>query len=296
MINESDAWLQKVVATTKNTLSHVSKSSKGEAVACGDRFIFKDACNIAVFWVAVRQNRDDPKLWYFVAADTMTYIGSSDVATDDHSGEAGLVLRCGNGLWLRETDLDKGVYLGRVESSVIDYATEKLQLMVMGELVGSPLAELTDIDSDYLDWIEQIHTAVFALENQIQRKRQIYSFRLQAPVTINVESDFVMAAATGENIIVDDNAALQKRIIINEPFDGKLEISCDEDVLHFVYHSEQAEPPVLVTVNERPFEGSWGDPVGGIYWLDQPITKTGELMDFVFAPGGTIQIDVSNAT
>jgi hypothetical protein len=110
-------------------------------------------------------------MWYLVATDTYTPIGSCDVPVPindrvrvpdcvaEKTGrrwvkKADQRLRCGRGVWLMSEDLDKhGCYVGSFPYYIIQLARYKLNDIVLGQIEDIT----TDFDEFYcevMDWAE----------------------------------------------------------------------------------------------------------------------------------------------
>ncbi len=298
MDKNRESWLQKLTESARSQIKAREEFDLTEGVLPGDRFLLRGVPDVPVSWVAILPNKDDPSLWYFVAADYFTYVGVCDVVADPIGDAAPLVLRCAHGLWIREADLPKELFVGRVDPALVDYASEKLQLMVTGELVGTPTAELIDVDLDYIEWAEQIDEAVSFLENRIQREVLIYplvDLARDQQSQYAAGQSFAMAAASGDSISADDDSPLPRRSIVDDMFPGRLEITDDEDGLRAVYHpAEDERPEDLILVDGEQFVCNWGAPIGKRFLLDMAIPKTGEQISLTFSSGKTVRIDINH--
>lgn len=265
----------------------------------GDRFLMPDGPDAQMSWVAILPNKDDSELWYIVAADQFSLVGTADVVVEGGDDAAQLVLRCGHGLWAKKTDLSPELYLGRIGEDFVDHAKEKLQSMVQGQLVGTADAELTDDDPAYLEWEEEISSIVEAIEHRIQRPKVSLSFRNADPdwkkhVKYDYAADHTsMAASSGEGFGMVAESPDHPAIVINDVLPGSVVVLRDyaEILLQYFPLSDES-PENVALVNGQNFECDWGDkPIQGPYLLSNRIPLSERGVEITFESGKTILIE-----
>ncbi len=93
-----------------------------------------------------------------VPADTVGWIGTSDVALEDESVLGALVLRCGLGLLLDRERLgeDRKVAVGAAD---LERARTRRRQALTGEVAATTVEQEVDVDPDYRDWCRTLVAA-----------------------------------------------------------------------------------------------------------------------------------------
>ena len=292
---------ESLVGEAKNRIENRSTSSfdTTAGVQPGDRFLMPDGPDTPLTWVAILPNKDDASLWYVVAADQFSFVGSADVVVEGGADISDFVLRCGHGLWVKEFELIPDFYLGRVKESFVDHAKEKLQGMVQGQLASTKESEFTDDAPAYVEWSEEISSVIESIERRIQSEKVTLKFRdAQSDWQSLVEYDFAadhsaLAASSGVSFGMVAESSEETPLVYNDVLPGSIVIQRDYSGLLLQYYPiGDEEPDQIMLVNGGTFDGSWGSkPEHGPYLLSHRISFVETGVEVVFGSGKTIRIE-----
>jgi hypothetical protein len=92
------------------------------------------------------------KQWFIVPADDNPMTGSTDIAISEKALYGPLTLRCGQGIWISETNLDLNLRVGILENWHLYRAIDK----VKGKVQSTAWQRETEADPEYEEWMEQV--------------------------------------------------------------------------------------------------------------------------------------------
>jgi hypothetical protein len=92
------------------------------------------------------------KQWFIVPADDNPMTGSTDIAISEKALCGPLTLRCGQGIWISETNLDLNLRVGILENWHLYRAIDK----VKGKVQSTAWQRETEADPEYEEWMEQV--------------------------------------------------------------------------------------------------------------------------------------------
>lgn len=293
-------WLDKKTEVARGRIVEFSDFTRKDRINRGDRYLFRCGPSNPVSWVAVFHVKDDPLLWYFVAADSFSFVGSCDVPVARDGDPTSLVLRCNHGMWIHLEDLPICVKLEKLGSEIISHAHEKLELLTKGELISTPNCHKTDEEEDYLAWCESIDRAANFLENLIHALPAEYVLGLSGEPALECSTEAFALAAAGPEKHSDGN---DDREVLRTSHEtdagGTLEVTqaIASDELDLAYRPKSDEQPeLLFLVNGVPFQSSWGEKVGNLYLLDKSIPTVNGISTLTFGTGKQVRIKFPNAT
>jgi hypothetical protein len=135
----------------------IDASSQGRSPEQGELILFPETADIPVEWAVLGRDPGRPGLVLVVPADTNPKVGTADLEVPVDSPVAPLALRCGFGVWIGEARLDIARRTGgALDPEDVSAARRVWEARERGEPVGSLLAEETDADPEYRDWIEDV--------------------------------------------------------------------------------------------------------------------------------------------
>jgi hypothetical protein len=119
----------------------------------GDLFVLPETADFPVEW-ALLDRRSGQML--AVAADTNPLAGSADVEILPGEPAGPLSLRCRFGLWVDASRFDPSRWTGVLDPDAVARALAKRAELESGDLTASPLADETDADPEYEDWVREV--------------------------------------------------------------------------------------------------------------------------------------------
>ncbi len=135
--------------------------SGGRPPAPGDLFVLAATGDLPVEW-AILDRRPDGKV-LAVPGDTNPLAGSADVEVPATASGGPLSLRCRFAAWLDAGRFEPGMRSGELAPGTIAEARQRVHQVESGTLEPSPLAEETDAESEYRDWIREVPERARAL-------------------------------------------------------------------------------------------------------------------------------------
>ena len=126
----------------------------------GDLFVLAATAGLPVEW-AVLDRRSGEVL--AVPADAGPFAGGADVEVPAAAPGGPLSLRCRFGAWLDAGLFEARLRSGSLAPETVAAARRQVRLLESGNLEPSPLAEETDADSEYRDWVRDVPERARAL-------------------------------------------------------------------------------------------------------------------------------------
>lgn len=151
-----------------------------KAVSPGELFLFP--VDAAVKWCATFTHSKDDELWYIVPGDEFPGVGTRDVALADSCDEAPLVFRCGNGIWVHVDDFDFDQRIGEIDRQFVEQIRDHLGRIVKGDLPTADSLMETDDDPDYVEWMEELSSAVQEFEQVLLNGEHVGSVDLSPTI------------------------------------------------------------------------------------------------------------------
>src|SRR3954469_22388386 len=130
-----------------------ARSLSGGPAEPGDLFVLRATADLPVEWAILDRRPGDELL--AVPADASPFAGSADVEVPASAPGGPLCLRCRVGTWLEDRLFDPGLRSGSLAPETVAEARQQVRRLEAGTLEPSPLAEETDADSEYRDWIRE---------------------------------------------------------------------------------------------------------------------------------------------
>ncbi len=128
----------------------------------GDLFVLRATRDLPVEW-AVLDRRPERGELLAVPADVSPFAGSADVEVPATAPGGPLCLRCRFGAWLGAGLFEAGLRSGTLSPETVAEARQQVRRLEAGTLEPSPLAEETDADSEYRDWLREVPEQARAL-------------------------------------------------------------------------------------------------------------------------------------
>ena len=120
----------------------------------GDLFVLRATADLPVEWAVLDRRAEGGEL-LAVPADVSPFAGSADVEVPAMAPGGPLCLRCRFGAWLDAGLFEPGLRSGALAPETVAEARRQVQQVEAGTLEPSSLAEETDADSEYKDWIRE---------------------------------------------------------------------------------------------------------------------------------------------
>lgn len=120
----------------------------------GDLFVLRATADLPVEWAVLDRRAGGGEL-LAVPADASPFAGSADVEVPAMAPGGPLCLRCGLGAWLDAGLFEPRLRSGTLAPEAVAEARQRVRRVETGTLEPSPLAEETDADSEYRDWIRE---------------------------------------------------------------------------------------------------------------------------------------------
>lgn len=127
----------------------------------GDLFVLRATEDLPVEWAIL--DRRPPGELLAVPADANPLAGGADVEVPASAPGGPLCLRCRFAVWLRPGLFEPELRSGTLEPETVAEARQQVRRVEAGTLEPSPLAEETDADSEYRDWLLEVPERARAL-------------------------------------------------------------------------------------------------------------------------------------
>lgn len=255
----------------------------------GDCFFIPESDDLPVRWVAVLQHKDNPALWFLVAADEFSQVGTCDVEIPEVNPMAPLVMRCNVGFWIRQDDIDLERYVGRLDSDSVADVRSRLSEMVRG---GVPLTEhgvVAEANDEYRDWMAELSIVC----EQIEARLNADPVELLSPVfdtswtelSIVAEhrADYGVSLAAAASGLPELNAEAPPALVLEGSLPGQLLLQRDGDDFDLVYFpmSEEDQPPrVTKALGLKVKDGHWAIGADGVCTWSQAFSAVDGHVSF----------------
>ncbi len=128
----------------------------------GDLFVLRATRDLPVEW-AVLDRRPEGGELLAVPADVSPFAGSADVEVPATEPGGPLCLRCRFVAWLDAGLFEPRLRSGSLSPETVAEARQQVRRLEAGTLEPSPLAEETDAESEYRDWLREVPEQARAL-------------------------------------------------------------------------------------------------------------------------------------
>ncbi len=139
-----------------------ARALSGGPPETGDLFVLRATRDLPVEW-AVLDRRPEGGELLAVPADVSPFAGSADVEVPATEPGGPLCLRCRFGAWLDAGLFEPRLRSGSLSPETVAEARQQVRRLEAGTLEPSPLAEETDAESEYRDWIREVPEQARAL-------------------------------------------------------------------------------------------------------------------------------------
>lgn len=278
--------LRRSAAETREKIADIGTVSE---IGSGDCFFIPESDDLPVRWVAVLQHKDNPSLWFLVAADEFSQVGTCDVEIPEANPVAPLVMRCNVGVWAHKDDIDLTRYIGRLDSESVAGARSRLSEMVRGEVPITEHGIVAEGNDEYRDWMAELSDIAGQIESRMHSEPVV----LHNPVFDSSWTDLAIVVEHRPDYVTDlaaDAAGLQKptadappALAIESSLPGQLLLQRDGDGFDLVYFptSEEDRPPKLTNaVGLQVKHGHWEIGADGVYTWSQPLPMSGGHISF----------------
>jgi len=127
---------------------------RGLPAGPGDLFVLPATADLPVEWAVLEHGAGGKLL--AVPADSGPPAGSADVEVPAEAPGGPLSLRCRFGTWLDGDLFESDGRSGVLAPETVAEALNRIRQIESGPLEGPPLAAEVDVDSEYLDWIQDV--------------------------------------------------------------------------------------------------------------------------------------------
>jgi len=229
-------------------------------VSPGELFLFP--IDVVVKWCATFTHSKDDDLWYIVPGDEFPEVGTRDVVLPDSCDEAPLVFRCGNGIWVHVNDFDFDQRIGQIDRQLVEQIRDHLGRIVKNDLPTVDSLVETDDDPDYIEWVEELSSAVQNFEQALLNSENVSSvgldqkilplsaFRERRPDELGdliSSSTYSLAAESKNKYTVEQSDG--KSLSAEVPFDtdGKVfAVRYERGVVVLAFGFDESPPEIMV--------------------------------------------------
>src|SRR6185295_9295963 len=128
----------------------------GQPAGPGDLFVLPATADLPVEWAVLERRPEGRGKLLVVPADTNPLTGAADVEVGEEDPGGPLSLRCRFGVWLDAAWFDPEHRSGVLAPEMVAEALERYRQVESGNLAPSPLAEETEADPEYREWIRDV--------------------------------------------------------------------------------------------------------------------------------------------
>jgi hypothetical protein len=180
--------LHQLAKTMENKLEKVANklSQLPKTPQAGDIFRIDNQNTLGLLqWVLLYSQS---KQWFIVPADDNPIAGSTDIAISEKALCGPLTLRCSQGIWIAETNLNLNLRVGVLENWHLYRAIDKTKQVFEGKIQSTVWQRETEADPEYDEWMEQVIQERQALK---QHKKTLVNLKKW------FQNDFVDSIKTG---------------------------------------------------------------------------------------------------
>lgn len=281
--------LRRSAAEAREKIANIGTVSE---IGLGDCFFIPESDDFPVRWVAVLQHKDNSALWFLVAADEFSQVGTCDVEIPEANPMAPLVMRCNVGLWAHQDDIDLTRYVGRLDAESVADARSRLSEMVRGEVPVTEHGVVAEANDDYREWMAELSI----LCNEIETRMHAEPVLLHNPVfdTSWTELSIVAKHRTDSSLSLAADPTGEQQSATDAPpsltlestLPGALLLQRDGEEFDLVYFpsSKDDQPPRLAkAVRLKVKDGEWVTGSDGVCTWSQTLSIVDGHVSFVIA-------------
>ncbi len=281
--------LRRSAAEAREKIADIGTVSE---IGSGDCFFIPESDDLPVRWVAVLQHKDNPSLWFLVAADEFSQVGTCDVEIPEANPMAPLVMRCNLGLWAHQDDIDLTRYVGRLDAESVSNARSRLSEMVRGEVPVTAHGVVAEANDDYREWMAELSVVCNDIETRMHAEpvvlyRPVFDTSwTELSIVAEHRTDYSTSLAadpTGEMLSAAD---VPPALALESKLPGELLLQRDGDEFDLVYFpsSQDDQPPRLAkAVGLKVKDGDWVMGPDGVCTWSQTLTLVDGHVSFVIA-------------
>jgi hypothetical protein len=148
-LHQLASTMEKKLEKVANKLSQLPKTPQA-----GDIFRIDNQNTMALLqWVLLYSQS---KQWFIVPADDNPMTGTTDIAISEKALCGPMTLRCSQGIWIPETNLDLNLRVGVIENWHLYRAIDKTKQVFEGKIQSTVWQRETEADPEYDEWMEQV--------------------------------------------------------------------------------------------------------------------------------------------
>ncbi len=138
----------------------------------GDLFVLAETAEHDVEWAILERDPEDPRRLLVVPADTVSLVGSGDVAAPEDAARGPSSLRCAHAVWVDADAFDPERRTGFLDPETVERARRKCKDVAQGTASGTVLEREVDGEAEYREWIEAIEAARTAVPERPAEPRK----------------------------------------------------------------------------------------------------------------------------
>ncbi len=270
-------------------------------ISSGDCFLFSESDDLPVRWVAVLRHKDDPEIWFLLAADEFSQVGTCDVEIAEANPMAPLVMRGNVGLWAHQDDIDLDRYVGRLDLESVADAKSRLSEMVHGEVPVTEHGMVAEANEDYRDWITVLSTVCQEIETRLQAEPVVLlqpvfdTSYTELSVVAERRAEYEASHAADASGTSEPESDAPPSLALESSLPGQLLLQKDGDDFDLVYFpgSPGDHPPRLVRAAGLSVkDGDWVAGADRVFTWTQPLSSVDGRVSFVIV-GASFDIAVS---
>lgn len=291
--------LRAAAAASRKRLDELGSTDE---ISSGDCFFFSESDDLPVRWVAVLQHKDDAKLWFLVAADEFSQVGTCDVEAPESSPMSPLILRCNVGLWAHQDDVDLDRYVGRLEADSVANAKSRLSEMVHGQVPVTLHGTVAEANDDYREWMAELSVACDQIETRLQAepvvllKPNFDTSYTKLSIVAEHHPDYRVGLAADASGPTAFDSEAPPSLPLKSSLPGQLLLQRDGEDFDLVYYPASADeqPPKLVSAaGLKVKDGYWDVGADGVLTWSQSLSSEKGRVSFVIG-GSAFDIQVGD--
>ncbi len=273
-----------------------------DEISSGDCFFFSESDDLPVRWVVVLQHKDDATLWFLVAADEFSQVGTCDVEVPESSPMAPLVLRCNIGFWAHQDDVDFDRYVGRLDADSVANAKSRLSEMVHGQVPVTLHGTVADANDDYREWMVELSVVSDQIETRLQAEPVVLlkptfdTSYTELAIVAEHRADYGVSLAADANGSAASESVAPPSLPLKSSLPGQLLLQRDGDEFDLVYYPVSADdqPPKLVSaMGLKVKDGYWDVGADGVCTWSQSLSSEKGHVSFVIG-GSAFDINIGD--
>lgn len=204
--------LQRAIAEAGEHLARAALVASGRTgpPAPGDLYVLPLEEEAALEWLVLGPDPDAADRYVVVPVDDSPLVGTLDVKIADDLAHRPLVARCGQELAVPGENLRPDRRVDCLPEEALRPIRQKMAELTQGRVTASDEQRQTDLDPDYEDWLRLIQQARERLRSQGRPAGVLLLSDLtrQPPPELAIETPFVLAAESGEDLLAGLDKAL----------------------------------------------------------------------------------------